>query len=241
MSSSRPRTPNKPTRSSNIPKRPLHRLIFFSLIASAVLSSNACHAGVERQPATVEKAISGDTILLRGGKTLKYSGIDAYPLQSKVPLIREYGESAKQFNEALVAGKKISVEWDAKIRDEQNRLLGYVYLEDGRFVNKEILLAGQAKTRIRAPNLAYAAELRKAEASAKKQRLGIWREEPKNPYGDTVFIGEKNTKIYYLPNSPELERIPEAQWIYFRSRIEAKAAGYRACSTCKESSADEME
>ena len=59
-----------------------------------------------------------------------------------------------------------------------------------------------------------------------------------NPFLKSEYIGEKNTKIYYFPTSPELERIPEAQLVTFRSRVEAKAAGYRPCSTCKEGAGD---
>ncbi len=166
---------------------------------------------------------------------MKYTGAQAPPLQSRLPLVREYGEQSLAFNKNLVEQKKIWIEWDSQIRDEQNNLLGYVFLEDGTFVNQKIVEAGYARAILKAPNLKYSAKLRRAQIEAKRQKLGLWEKEVNNPYiTEYPYIGEKNTKVYYFPDSPELERIPEAQLIKFRSRVEAKAAGYRACATCKE-------
>ena len=231
--------PNKPTKSSKILKPALS--LFFSVFFIPLTGLPACAESVPRQTAIVEKALTGDTIQLRGGKTLKYIGLESYPLQSKVLLVRECGEKARAFNDSLVAGRKVSLEWGSRIRDKRDNLLAYVFLEDGRFVNQEIISAGHAKTRILAPNLAYAAELRDAESKARQKKRGLWEKEPDNPFGDSQYIGEKNTKLYYRPNSPELERIPEAQLVRFRSRVDAKAAGYRACPTCREASPDESE
>ena len=203
--------------------------------------TTVAEAGPSKQSVVVDKALSGDTVQLKGGKILKYIGVEAYRLESKVDLARDYAQKALNFNAALVNAKKITVEWDNRIRDDQNRLLGYVFLEDGRFVNQELLAAGQAKSRVVAPNRRYAALLRAAEDAAKKEKRGLWLKEPKSPYGDKRFIGEKSTKIYYLPRSPELERIPEAQLIYFNSRVDAVAAGFHSCHECRAESPDAWE
>ena len=171
---------------------------------------------------------------LSGGKVLKYAGIQSPPRQSKIPLVREYGENAFKFNQSLVEGKTIQMEWDSQVRDDQGRLLGYVFLEDGTFVNQEILLAGHGKAVNTVPNIRYADLLRKADLGARRKNLGLWKEEPKNPFIQSEYIGDMNTKIYYFPTSPELSDIPESHLIKFRSRIDAKAAGYRACFDCKE-------
>ena len=137
---------------------------------------------------------------------------------------------------ALVQGKKIRIQWGPQIRNNRGQLMGYVFLENGTFVNREILKAGHAKAFVRPPNLQYAAEFRQAELEAHRQGRGLWKESAKNPYLETAYIGEKNTKLYYFPNSPELEKIPEANLVEFRSRVEAKAAGYKPCPTCRETS-----
>jgi micrococcal nuclease len=194
---------------------------------------------LERQSAVVREVLTGDSVRLEGGKVLKYAGVHAPPLQSLLPLIREYGENSLNFNKNLVEGKKIWVEWGSQIRDNQNNLLGYVFLEDGTFVNLELLKNGHAKAFTKAPNLKYSASFRKTELEARRKKLGLWKEEPDNPFLKSEYIGEKNTKVYYFPTSPELERFPEANLVKFRSRVEAKAAGYKPCFTCKENNKEE--
>lgn len=212
-----------------------HPSLFLTLILLLT-----CHASeaLEKQPASVSEALTGDTVRLEGGKTLRYVGIHSPPLQSPIPLVRDYGKSALAFNQKLVGGKKIWVEWGSQIRDDRNNLLGYVFLEDGTFVNQEIAKTGNGKVVQIPPNTRYSATLRRAELEARRGRRGLWKEEPENPYIKNEYIGEKNTKVYYFPTSPELDRIPQANLVTFRSRVEAKAAGYKPCSTCKENSQD---
>lgn len=205
----------------------------------ALAAPPACAAPSQRQKAFVEQALTGDTVQLRGGKKLRYASVQAPPLQSKLAQVRAYGEASLAFNRALVEGKDIEIEWGNRIRDEDNTLLGFVFLPDGRFVNLELLKAGHARSFVRPPNLRYAADIRKADLSARRGRKGLWESEVFDPSVNSEYIGEKNTKYYYFPTSPELERIPQAQLVRFRSRVEAKAAGYRPCPTCHEGEVDE--
>ncbi len=208
--------------------------VFFLAIFIAILAPASKTWAADRQEAFVQEVLSGDTVRLKGGKTLKYAGIEAPPLQHTIPLVRVYGENSKTFNAGLVLNKKIIIDWGRRLRDDRNNLLGYVYLEDGTFVNLALLKSGNAKSHPSAPNLEHAKEFTDAAWIAQKNSLGLWKEQPKNPFLKEEFVGEKNTKIYYLPNSPELDRIPKAQLVPFRSRVEASAAGYRACERCKD-------
>ena len=203
--------------------------LFFAASALPVFSSEN-----KRQSAFVEAALSGSSVRLQGGKELRYAGIETYSPDSKVPLSRTYGENAHKFNQSLVAGKKIQIEWGPKLRDKQNRLLGYVFTEDGLFVNGEMVKQGHAKVRILVPNVNYADELKDIERDARAARRGLWEKEPPDSRAMRRYIGEKNTKIYYFPDSPELEKIPEANLVEFNSRVDAKAAGYRACFSCRQ-------
>ncbi|MBI2095432.1 MAG: thermonuclease family protein [Candidatus Omnitrophica bacterium] len=199
-----------------------------------VLFSGPAFAGNNGQTAVVEEALSGSSVRLKGGQVLDYAGLESPPLQSVLPLVRQYGDDARTFNRSLVERKSVRLEWDSQIRNERGHWLAYVFLEDGAFVNLEILRAGHAKARIQPPNRKYMAEFRKAELAARRGKKGLWKEEPENPFIQSEYLGEKSTKIYYFPTSPELEGIPEAHLVKFRSRVEAKAAGYRPCFTCKE-------
>jgi len=189
---------------------------------------------LEKQSALVHEALTGDTVRLKGGKTLKYAGLAAPPLQSLVPLVREYGENSLSFNKSLVDGQEIWIEWDNQIRDSQNNLIGYVFLSNGTFVNLALLRQGHAKARIVPPNQKYQGSFRRAELDARRDRKGLWEKEPKNPFLKSEYIGHVTTKRYYFPTSPELEEIPQSQLVTFRSKVEAKAAGYRPCHSCRE-------
>jgi micrococcal nuclease len=144
------------------------RLIFITLFLAA-LAGPAIAA--DRQKAFVTEVISGDTVKLRGGKTLKYANIQAPPLQSKLPAVRAYGEASLAFNKSLVDQKEIEIEWGNRLRDEQNNLLGFVFLGDGRFVNLEMLKAGHARAVVKAPNLKYAADFRKKDMGARLVKI----------------------------------------------------------------------
>ena len=221
--------PNKRLRSSKNYKF----LIFFFLISVLFASTEA--QAKEKQTARVQEALTGDTVRLEGGKTLRYIGLHAPPLQSLIPLVRQYGSASLEFNKKMVEGKNILIDWGSQLYDNRKDLLGYVFLEDGTFVNQEILKAGHAKVKIVPPNILYDDAFRKCELEARRNRSGLWKEEPKNPFLKSEYIGEKNTKIFYLPNSAELDRIPQANLVTFSSRVQAKAAGFRPCSTCSES------
>ncbi len=217
----------------------LNRLFITIPFAVMLILTGENSYALDRQTVVVREALTGDSVRLEGGKTLKYIGVQSPPLQSIVPLVREYGHNALEFNKSLVEGRKVQVEWDLQIRDNSNTLLGYVFMEDGTFLNKEILKQGHGKIRLLPPNLKYAALFRRAELEARRERKGLWKEEPKNPFIKSEYVGEKNTKIYYFPTSPELDRIPKANLVMFASRVEAKAAGYRPCFTCNESNVAE--
>ena len=189
----------------------------------------------------MEEVLTGDSVSLQGGKVLKYAGLQAPPLQHIIPLIRTYGQNALEFNKALVQGKKITIQWGPQIRDDRGNLMGYVFLENGTLINKEILREGHAKIFIHPPNLLYAAEFRRAELDARRERKGLWKEEAKNPYLQDLYVGEKNTKLYYFPTSPELDRIPAANLVHFNSRVDAVAAGYKPCPTCHKNSGSESD
>lgn len=186
-----------------------------------------------RQNAVVEAVLSGDTVRLKGGKEFRYAGLQAWPTKSAVPLIREYGEAALAFNRSLVEGKTIAIEWGPQLRDKNNRLIGYAFLPDGTFVNREILKNGHAEARIVAPNLRYAEEFRSDEVGAKRAKKGRWLKEPPDPRVSAEIWGDKVSKTYYYPNSPELDDVPEAQKVRFRSRVEAKSKGYTPCFSCR--------
>jgi micrococcal nuclease len=204
-------------------------LLLFSL---TLLFSGSADA-VERQTAVVHEVLTGDTVRLEGGRILRYANLQAPPMQSAILLVRKYGENSMLFNQSLVAGKRIQVEWGNQVRDDQGNLLGFVHLEDGTFVNREILKSGHARAAIAAPNLKYEGLFRRDELAARRAKKGMWEKEPENPYLKSEFIGDLTTKKFHFPTCRLLERIPRAHTTTFNSRVSAVAAGYTSCPECR--------
>jgi endonuclease YncB( thermonuclease family) len=58
------------------------------------------------------------------------------------------------------------------------RLLAYIYLEDGTFVNGEIMKAGYAQAMTVPPNVKYADLFVELEKEAREQKRGLWAMSP---------------------------------------------------------------
>jgi micrococcal nuclease len=146
--------------------------------------------------AYVIEVIDGDTIRLKGGKLLRYLGINTLEIRVKDSrgdwqwIENYWGQLAYEFNEKLVKGRLVRVEYDKKRKDEHGRLLGYVFL-DGKFINGLLLKEGLALLDIRYPNFKYEEELVKAFKSALSQKKGIWSKAPLIGASEAhKFIGE---------------------------------------------------
>ena len=112
-------------------------------------------------PAEVLSITDGDTIvvLLQGHKErVRLIGIDApeyhpNPKAEKDSIrtgddlrtIYQMGRKSTQYMKSVIrAGDQVEVELDVGERDKYGRLLGYVWLRDGRMLNEKIVRAGYA-------------------------------------------------------------------------------------------------
>jgi micrococcal nuclease len=85
------------------------------------------------------------------------------------------------FTRSLVDKKEIRLEYDQANahmdhRDTYGRVLAYVYLKDGTFVNAEIIRQGYGFAYTRFP-FKYLEEFREYEREARQNRRGLWAEE----------------------------------------------------------------
>jgi len=63
--------------------------------------------------------------------------------------------------------------------------------------------------------------------SAPNQAVGLIEQK------DEKIKGNKNSKIYHWPGCPSYDKISEKNIIWFKTRQEAEAAGYRAARNCR--------
>ncbi len=141
--------------------------------------------------ATVDHVIDGDTIVVifNGQKEhVRLIGIDTPEsrMNKRVEKQRELGDAekvielgqkAKEFTKSLVKpGDKVYLEFDVQQRDKYGRLLAYVYLKDGRMLNKEIICNGYAMLLTVPPNVKYQEEFKKCYQEAREKGSGLWKE-----------------------------------------------------------------
>lgn len=122
----------------------------------------------------VTEAVDGDTIRLADGSTVRYIGVDTPETVHPSKPVQCFGKEAGAFNRTLVEGKPVRLVRDVSETDRYGRLLRYVYLEDGTFVNLALVEQGYAYALTYPPDIAHAAEFRDAQAAARESGRGLW-------------------------------------------------------------------
>lgn len=122
----------------------------------------------------VSRVIDGDTIVLSGGERVRYIGVNTPEIHHLQKGVEYYGPEAANFNRKLVSGKKVRLEFDEEKFDKYGRTLAYVYLEDGTFVNAELVRQGYARTMTIQPNTKYADLFKRLQEEARTKKLGLW-------------------------------------------------------------------
>ncbi len=160
------------------------------LILSLILLALACNGGVQfdpaptasprppalpadAQPAQVLFVIDGDTIevAIDGAEyRLRYIGIDTP--ERDMP----YYDQATRANRDLVQGQTVYLVKDVSEIDRFGRLLRYVYLADGTFVNAELVQSGYAQAVTFPPDVAFADHFRQLQQEAREAGRGLWTE-----------------------------------------------------------------
>jgi micrococcal nuclease len=115
------------------------------------------------------------TLSVMTSEMLRYIGINTPETKHPRKPVQHFGAEASAFNTKLVLGEDIEVEFDVQKRDKYGRLLGYVFLSDGTFVNAELVQRGYAKVYTYPPNVKYSELFIKLQAEACDNNRGLWR------------------------------------------------------------------
>ena len=138
-------------------------LILFFLLSTS-------HAEIYK----VKRVIDGDTLLLVNGERVRLIGVDTPETKHPQKPVQYFGREAYLFTKQMVDGKEARFEFERQKRDRYGRLLAYVYLLDGTFLNAEIIKQGYGFAYTRFP-FKYMEEFRRYEREAKENRRGLWR------------------------------------------------------------------
>ncbi len=126
--------------------------------------------------ARVIRAVDGDTVEIEGGERVRYLGVDT-PETTGNPNVSQaepLAQEATLFNRTLVEGQVVWLLPDTTDRDRYGRLLRWVFLPDGTFVQAELVRRGYAFVNIVPPDDRFADLLRDLETLAKAQGRGVW-------------------------------------------------------------------
>ncbi len=163
----------------------------------------------------VQRVVDGDTFVLEGGERVRLLGIDtpekfqSQKLDKDVErsgmdkkTIQKLGELASEYVKKLVEGKKVILvpEQNYEDKDKYGRLLRYIYLEDGTFVNKKIVEDGYANAYRQFP-VSKLDEFIQAEKEARDNKRGLWGDieglkqlEPNDVKKDNLISNDKKLR-----------------------------------------------
>jgi micrococcal nuclease len=139
----------------------------------------------------VGRVVDGDILLLANGERVRLIGVDTPEMHESEKLhadaersrrdietIQELGRRASEFTRRMVEGKKVRLEYDQansniRHKDEYGRTLAYVYLEDGTFLNAEIIRQGYGYACAKYP-FRYMELFMRYEVEAREDGRGLW-------------------------------------------------------------------
>lgn len=138
----------------------------------------------------VKRAVDGDTLVLENNQRVRLIGIDTPEIhesnrlywqaqrnKTDIQTIMALGRKAYAFTRNLVEAKRVRLEFDVEKYDKYGRLLCYVYLKDGTFVNAKIVQDGYASLLSIPPNVKYADLFQALYQEARKKNRGLWKEQ----------------------------------------------------------------
>jgi micrococcal nuclease len=119
---------------------------------------------------TVSRIADGDTVYCGKIGRIRLLLIDAPELSQG-----QYGyEALDKLEEIMPVGTAVTIETDVRTRDTYKRILGYIFLDDGRMVNEEMAKSGYVTALVYPPNVKYVERIRRAVAEARRAKRGLW-------------------------------------------------------------------
>ncbi len=180
-------------------KKHLNRLPFYLSVFWALFSSIPCAAAppaTEWAPVTdallkrlsldrdFHKCIAvadGDTLTLEGLGVIRFIGVDTPEKNHPGLPVQFFSEEASRFIKELCLGKQVRLEYDSFDEDKRGnygRVLAYLYLKDGTFLQEQLLLRGYAGAYTKYPFDALKKQKFQGwEKEARSLKRGLWQDD----------------------------------------------------------------
>jgi micrococcal nuclease len=152
-------------------------LVVVALAVRARLGDGGGGGGTDGR-ASVVRVVDGDTVEVQVGgreETVRLIGIDTPETVDPRSPVECFGAEASDRSKALLPeGTEVRLVADVEPRDRYDRLLAYVYRDDGTFVNLALVEDGYASVLTYPPNVAHVDEFTAAAARAREEGRGLW-------------------------------------------------------------------
>lgn len=174
----------------------------------------------------VARVVDGDTVVLRDVGTVRLIGVDTPETQDPREPVQHFGVEAADFLRRLVVGREVRIEYDDQRTDKYRRTLGYLYLEDGTFVNREIIRQGYGHAYLTYP-FRFAEDFRQAEREARETARGLWAT-PAAPAAQTLVSTDvwvnSSSRVYHCPGTRYFRNTARGELM---SEADARQRGFR--------------
>lgn len=162
----------------------MQRILIVIFLLSFTLLNISCNSRSGNRKSKIEylavtKIVDGDTFWADNGSEkgikIRLIGIDAP--ESRKTFRKEvgyYGKEAKAYLIKMLSSKNVKLICDVDSLDQFGRTLAYVYLEDGTFVNADLVKNGYAMVMTVPPNVKFADEFVKLQQEARENNNGLW-------------------------------------------------------------------
>ena len=159
---------------NNYLKANIVRYLFLLFISLFLCSCTTLQAERATSYHTCTRVVDGDTIVVKKIGKVRLIGVDTPETKHPRKPVEYFGKEASAFTRKMVEGKKVRLEYDWQRKDRYGRVLAYVYLKDGTFLNAEIVKQGYGHAYTRY-SFKYLEQFRKYEKEARENKRGLWK------------------------------------------------------------------
>ena len=155
-------------------------------------------AGVTQDGLAVVKVQDGDTFVvdINGQQeTVRMIGLDTPETKDPRKPVQCFGRAASNWTKDHLTGRRVKLESDPTQgeRDRYDRLLAYVWRDDGLFINQTLIAEGYAhEYTYQSKPYKFQADFQAAERTARSESKGLWSVAACN--GDTTQADPDQSK-----------------------------------------------
>lgn len=203
-------------------------LVYLAVVGLLLWAFQALGGQAERW-VVVQKAVDGDTLRLKDGRSVRLVGIDAPEIDHENGDHQHMALEASRFLSKLTNGKRIRLEKDQSDHDRYGRILAYAFDSNGQMLNQLIVANGFAHVLYLSPDVKAHETLLGAQRQAMTNKQGKWQN---FNWEQGAFVGNARSKRFHRPECPSVRQIASKSKVIFESEREAFWAGHAPCRRC---------